>query len=42
VGELEKYKLDLVGVKGLGGKEKDIKQQTTIHSSMEKGTLITN
>jgi hypothetical protein len=34
VGELEKHKLDLVGVQGKG---RDIKQQTTIHISMEKG-----
>jgi hypothetical protein len=37
VGELEKYKLD----KRLGGKKRDIKWQTSIHSSMEKGMLIT-
>jgi hypothetical protein len=49
-----RYKLDLVGVqevrwegkgregKGREGKGRDIKQQTTIHFSMEKGMLITN
>jgi hypothetical protein len=41
VGELEKYKLDLVGVQEVRGKGKDIKQQTIIHFSMEKGMLIT-
>jgi hypothetical protein len=39
VGELEKYKLDLVGIKEVRW---DIKQQTTIHFSMAKGSLITN
>jgi hypothetical protein len=42
LGELDKYRLDLVGVKRLGEKGRDIKQQTTVHSSMEKGVLITN
>jgi hypothetical protein len=42
VGELEKCKLDLVGVQRLGGKGRNIKQQTIIHFSMEKGMLITN
>jgi hypothetical protein len=37
-GELEKYKLDLVGVQDVRW---DIKYQTTIHFSMEKGMLIT-
>jgi hypothetical protein len=41
VGELEKYELDLVKSKRLGGKGRDIKQQTTIHFSTEKGMLIT-
>jgi exonuclease III len=49
VGELEKCKLDLVGVqevrwegKGREGKGRDIKQQTILYFSMEKGMLITN
>jgi hypothetical protein len=39
VGESENYKLDLVGYKRLGGKGRDMKQQTFIHFSMEKGML---
>jgi hypothetical protein len=42
VGELDKCKLDLVESKRLGGKGRDIKQQTSIHFSTEKGMLITN
>jgi exonuclease III len=42
VGELEKYKLDLVGVQEVRGELEDIKQQTIIHFSVEKGMLITN
>jgi hypothetical protein len=44
VGELERYKLDLVGVQEVmwEGKGSDIKQQTTIHFCTEKGMLITN
>jgi hypothetical protein len=42
VGELEKYKLDLVGVQEVRWKGRDIKQQTIIPFSMEKGMLITN
>jgi hypothetical protein len=34
--------LILVGEKRLGGKGRDIKQQTIIHFYMEKGMLITN
>jgi hypothetical protein len=41
VEELEKYKLDLVGVKRLGGKKREFKEQTIIHFSVEKGMLIT-
>jgi hypothetical protein len=37
VEELEKYKLDLVEYKRLGGKGRDIKQQTIIYFSLEKG-----
>jgi exonuclease III len=42
VGEFEKCKLDLVGVQEVRWEEKDIKQQTIIRFSMEKGMLITN
>jgi hypothetical protein len=44
VGELEKYKLALVGVQEVRweGKGRDIKQHTIIHFSVEKGMLITN
>jgi hypothetical protein len=42
VRELQKYKLDLVGVQRSGGKGRDIKQQTTIYFSMGKGMLVTN
>jgi hypothetical protein len=42
LGELEKYKLHLVEYKRLGGKGRDIKEQITIHFSVEKGKLITD
>jgi hypothetical protein len=42
VGQLERYKFNLVGVQEIRWKGRDIKQQTTIHSFMEKGMLITN
>jgi hypothetical protein len=41
VGELQKCKLDLAGVQEVRW-EGDIKQQPTIHLSMEKGMLINN
>jgi hypothetical protein len=40
--ELEKYKLDLVGVHEVRWEGRDIKQQTTTHFSMEKGMFIDN
>jgi hypothetical protein len=40
VGELEKYKLDLVGVQGVGWEGKGYQIATIIHSSLEKGMLI--
>jgi hypothetical protein len=40
VGELEKYKI-YWEYRRLGGKGRDIKQQTTIHFSMEKGMFNT-
>jgi exonuclease III len=41
VGELEKYKLDLVGVQEVRWEGEGYKQQTIIYCSMEKGMLIT-
>jgi hypothetical protein len=40
VGELERYELE--GVQEVRWEGGDIKQQTTMHFSMEKGMLITN
>jgi hypothetical protein len=42
VGELERYKLDIVGIQEVRWEGEDIKQQTTIHFSMERGMLIIN
>jgi hypothetical protein len=41
MGELEKCKLDLVGVQGVRWEGRDIKQQTIIHFSVGNGMLIT-
>jgi exonuclease III len=42
VGELEKYKLDLVGIQEVRWEGEGYQQQTIIHFSVEKGMLITN
>jgi exonuclease III len=42
VGELEKYKLDLVGVQEVRWEGEAYQTAEPIHFSMEKGVLITN